>query len=195
MPYPVVHVLFFLFCVGAAAVFAITKAVSRRELTLKNSTEVILIAYVGGICTLFPDLPAVYNLFTNGTLDHISVGPVPTHSILFSFTAIIFGAAVEYALYRKASKAAYMAIFAESAFLTHLLLDDITEGGCPYLYPLYNGNISVFSIMDMGFADAGGLFNYLTVSFLSVFCIFIVIIMAVFALYKLGFEFGYKVGK
>lgn len=195
MPYPVVHVLFFLFCVGAAAVFAITKALSRKELTFKNSTELLLIAYIGSMCTLFPDLPAVYNLFTNGTLDHISVGSIPTHSILFSFTAVLFGAVVEYALYRKANKAIYMAIFAESAFLTHLLLDDLEEGGCPYLYPLYKGNISVFSIMDTGFADAGSLFHYLTISIVSVFCIFIVIMMAMFALNKFGFEFSYKVKK
>lgn len=192
MPYPVAHVLFFLFCVGAVAVYAITKALSRRELSFKNSTELLLIIYVGGICTLFPDLPAVYNLFTNGTLDHCSVGPVPTHSILFSSTAVLFGTVVEYALYRKVDKAVYMAIFAESAFLTHLLLDDIAEGGCPYLYPLYDGNISVFSIMDTGFADAGGLFHYLAVSIVSVFCVFIVIMMALFALNKFGFEFGYR---
>jgi membrane-bound metal-dependent hydrolase YbcI (DUF457 family) len=188
MPYPIVHVLFFLFCVGAAAVFAITKTLFRRELSSRNSIQLLLIAYIGGMCTLFPDLPAVYNLFSNGTLEHISIGSVPTHSLLFSSTAIIFGAVIEYALYRKANKAVYMAIFAESAFLTHLLLDDITEGGCPYLYPLYDGKISVFSIMDTGFAEAGSLFHYLTVSIVPVFCIFSVIMMALFALYKLGFE-------
>ncbi|MDQ1276374.1 MAG: hypothetical protein QG610_1951 [Euryarchaeota archaeon] len=195
MPYPVVHVLFFLFCVGAAAVYAIIKALSRRDLSLKNSTELLLIIYVGGMCTLLPDLPAVYNLFANGTLDHCSVGPVPTHSILFSSTAVLFGTAGGYALYRKVNKAVYMAIFAESAFLTHLLLDDIAEGGCAYLYPLYNGRISLFSIMDTGFAEAGSLFNYLIISFVSVFCVFIVIMMALFALNKLGFEFSYRVKK
>lgn len=195
MPYPVVHVLFFLFCVGAAAVFAITKALSKKELTFKNSTELLLIVYIGSMCTLFPDLPAVYNLFTNGTLDHISVGSIPTHSILFSVTAVLFGTAIEYALYRKVNKALYMGVFAESAFLTHLLLDDIVEGGCPYLYPLYDRKISVFSIMDTGFADAGSLSHYLAISVATVFCVFIVIIMALFALNKFGFEFNYKVKK
>jgi hypothetical protein len=101
---------------------------------------------------------------------------------------------VGYAAYREFNKAVYMAIFAGSAFLTHLLLDDIAEGGCTYLYPLYNKPISVFSIMDTGFAEAG-LFKYLIVSFLSVFCVFIVILMALFALSRFGFEFSYKAEK
>lgn len=195
MPYPVVHVLFFLFCVGAVALYALTGPISRKELSLKDIRKLLLLVFVGGLCTLFPDMMAVYNILVNGTLAHCSVGSVKTHSLLFSSTAIIFGAIVGYAAYREVSKAAYMAIFAGSAFLTHLLLDDIAEGGCAYLYPLYNGRISVFSIMDTGFADAGSLFNYLIISIVSVFCVFIVILMALFALNKFGFEFGYRAEK
>ncbi|AKB33749.1 hypothetical protein MSSIH_3059 [Methanosarcina siciliae HI350] len=150
--------------------------------------------FVGGLCTLFPDITAVYNLFVNGNLEHCSIGPIPTHSLLFSFIAIIFGMLVGYAAYREFDKALYMAIFAEAAFLTHLLLDDVAEGGCTYLYPLYNGHISIFSMMDTGFAEAG-LFKYLIVSFVSVFCVFVVILMALFALNKFGFEFGYRAEK
>jgi len=194
MPYPVVHVLFFWFCVSAVAVYAIAKAISRRELSLKDSKKLLLLMFVGGLCTLFPDITAVYNLFVNGNLEHCSIGPVPTHSLLFSSTAILFGMLVGYAAYRNLNKALYMAIFAGSAFLTHLLLDDISEGGCAYLYPLYNNHISVFSIMDTGFAEAG-LFKYLTVSFVSVFCVFIVILMALFALNRFEFEFSYMTKK
>jgi len=194
MPYPVVHVLFFWFCVSAVAVYAIAKAISRRELSLKDSKKLLLLMLVGGLCTLLPDITAVYNLFVNGNLDHCSIGPVPTHSLLFSSTAILFGMLVGYVAYRKLDKALYMAIFAGAAFLTHLLLDDIAEGGCAYLYPLYNGRISVFSIMDTGFAEAG-LFKYLIVSFVSVFCVFIVILMALFALNRFGFEFSYRTEK
>ena len=191
MPYPVVHVLFFLFCVCAVAVYAATKAFYRKELSFRNSRTLLLLMFVGGLCTLFPDMPAVYNLLVNGTIEHCWIGPIPTHSFLFSSTAILFGGIVGYAAYREFNKAVYMAIFAESAFLTHLLLDDMAKGGCDYLYPLYNKLISVFSIMDTGFAEVG-LFKYLIFSFVSVFCVFIVILMALFALSRFGFEFSYR---
>lgn len=194
MPYPVVHVLFFLFCVSLVGVYAIIGPLSRRELSFRDTRKLLLLMFVGGLCTLFPDMTAVYNLLINGTLDHCSIGPIPTHSLLFSSTAIFFGLLVGYAAYREFAKAVYMAIFAGSAFLTHLLLDDAAEGGCAYLYPLYNKPISVFSMMDTGFAEAG-LFYYLTVSFVSVFCVFIVILMALFALNKFGFEFSYRAEK
>jgi hypothetical protein len=192
MPYPVVHVLFFLFCIGAVAIYAITGPLSRRELSFRDARKLLLLAFVGGLCTLFPDIMVVYNIVINRTLEHCSVGSIPTHSLLFSSTAILFGGLVGYAAYREFSKAVYMAIFAESAFLTHLLLDDIAEGGCEYLYPLYSRPISVFSIMDTGFAEAGSLFHYLAISIVSVFCVFIVILMALFALNKFGFDFVYR---
>lgn len=195
MPYPVVHVLFFLFCVGAVAVYALVGPFSRRELHFKDIRKLLLLAFVGSLSTLLPDIMAVYNIFVNGNLDHCSIGSIMTHSLLFSISATFFGTFAGYAVYREFSKAAYMAIFAGSAFLTHLLLDDIAEGGCAYLYPLYNGRISVFSIMDTGFVEAGGLFNYLTISIVSVFCVFVVILMALFSLNKIGFEFSYRAEK
>ncbi len=195
MPYPVVHVLFFLFCVGAVAIFALTGPLFRKELSFKDTRKLLVLVFVGSICTLLPDIPAVYNMMVNGTLDHSSIGPIPTHSFLFSSAAILFGMFVGYIAYGKLSKSVYMAIFAGSAFLTHLLLDDITEGGCPYLYPLYNRPISVFSIMDTGFVEAGSLFHYLTISFVSVFCVFIVVSMALFTLNKFGLEFSYRAEK
>ncbi|KKG11178.1 metal-dependent hydrolase [Methanosarcina sp. 2.H.A.1B.4] len=194
MPYPVVHVLFFLFCIGAVAIYAITKALSRGELSFRDSRKLLLLMFVGGLCTMFPDLIVVYNLLINGTLQHCWVGPIPTHSLLFSSTAILFGGIIGYAAYRELNKAVYMAIFAESAFLTHLLLDDIAEAYCPYLYPLYNEPTSVFSLMNAEFTGAG-LFHYLIASFASVFFIFIVILMALFALSRFGFEFSYRAEK
>jgi len=194
MPYPVIHVLFFLFCVCAVAVYATTKALSRRELSFRNSRTLLLLIFVGGLCTLFPDLIVVYNLLINGTLEHCWIGSVPTHSLLFSSTAILFGGVVGYAAYREFNKAVYMAIFAESAFLTHLLLDDMTKGYCYYLYPLYNKPIYIFLLMNTEFPGAG-LFHYLAASFVSVFWIFIVILMALFALSRFGFEFNYRAEK
>lgn len=195
MPYPVVHVLFFLFCVGTVAVYALIGPLYRRELSFRDARKLLLLVFVGSLSTLLSDIMAVYNIFVNGNLDHCSIGSIMTHSLLFSFSAILFGTFAGYTAYREFSKAAYVAIFAGSAFLTHLLLDDIAEGGCAYLYPLYNGRISVFSIMDTGFTDAGGLFQYLIISVVSVFCVFIVILMALFTLNKFGFEFRYRAEK
>lgn len=194
MPYPVVHVLFFLFCVCAVAVYATTKALSRRELSFRNSKTLLLLMFVGGLCTLFPDMTAVYNLLINGTSGHCWIGSVPTHSLLFSSTAILFGGVVGYAAYREFNKAIYMAIFAESAFLTHLLLDDLNKGYCYYLYPLYNKPVYVSSLVNSEFTGTG-LFHYLVASVVSVFCIFIVILMALFALSRFGFEFNYRAEK
>lgn len=49
-------------------------------------------------------------------------------------------------------------------------------------------------MMDTGFAEAG-LFKYLIVSFVSVFCVFVVILMTLFALNKFGFGLGYGAEK
>ena len=75
--------------------------------------------------------------------------------------------------------------------LSHLMLDDISEGGCEYLYPLYEKNISVFSMMDVSFQETG-LFHYLITSFVSVFFICSIIMMALFVLNQIGFELRYK---
>ncbi|WP_231591783.1 hypothetical protein [Methanosarcina sp. WH1] len=104
MPYPVVHVLFFLFCVCAVAVYATTKALYCRELSFRNSGTLLLLMFVGGLCTLFPDITAVYNLLVNGTIEHCWIGSVPTHSFLFSSTAILFGGVVGYVAYREFNK-------------------------------------------------------------------------------------------
>lgn len=193
MPYPVVHVLFFLFCVGAVAVYATTGSLSRRELSSRDSRKLLLLMFVGGISSLLPDIMVVYNLPVHGNMYHCWIGPVATHSFLFSSVAVVFGAVVGYVAYRESNKAGYMAIFAWSAFLSHLLLDDITEGGCEYLYPLSDGRISVFSMMETGFS--AGLFHYLMASFVSVSFIFIVIMMALFSLSRFGFEYKYRAEK
>lgn len=191
MPYPVVHVLFFVFCINAVAVYATVRSLFRRELSFRGSMNLLLLLSVGSLCALFPDIMIVYNLPVHGTIEHCWIGAVPTHSLLFSFPAILFGIIAGYAIYRKISKALYLGLFAEAAFLSHLLLDDISEGGCEYFYPIYNRTISIFSMMDASFRGTG-LFHYLTVSFVSVFFICAVIMMALFALSKYGFEFKYR---
>jgi hypothetical protein len=194
MPYPVVHVLFFVFCISAVAVFAAARSFFRGELSLKGSTNLIFLLFVGSICSLFPDIVIIHSLLVNGNMEHCWAGPIPTHSLLFSLLAVLFGIVAGYAKYREPGRAMYLGLLAEAAFASHLLLDDISEGGCEYLYPLYEKKISVFSMMDIGFQGTG-IFDYLMASFVSVFFVCSIIMMALFALSKYGFELNYKAEK
>lgn len=191
MPYPVVHVLFFVFFICAAAVYTATRSFYCRELSLKDLRNIVLLLLTGSFFALLPDIPAVFNFIIDGNLEHCYIGSVPTHSFLFSSSAILLGTITGYIAYRKFGRALFLGIFAEAAFLSHLLLDDFSEGGFNYLYPIYNGRVSIFSLMDAGFKE-NGLFIYLTKSFISVFFISLIIMMALFALNELGFEFRYK---
>jgi len=194
MPYPVAHVLFFVFCISAVAVYAVIRSIFKGELSLRAIPSLLLLMFTGSLCTLFPDIMAVYNVFVNGNLGHCWVGPIPTHSLLFSSSAIVFGMLVGYFAYRRIDKAIYLGMFAEAAFLTHLLLDDVSENGINYLYPIYDGTIKLSSWMDSGFQE-NGLILYILKSFVSVFIISSVIMLALFSLNKLGFEFKYKSNK
>ena len=160
MPYPVVHVLFFVFCISAISVFAAGRSFFRGELSLKSATNLIFLLSVGSICSLFPDIVVIHSLLVNGKMEHCWAGPIPTHSLLFSLLAVLFGIVSGYAKYRETGRAMYLGLLAEDAFVSHLLLDDISEGGCEYLYPLYEKKISVFSMMDIGFRGTG-IFDYL----------------------------------
>ena len=191
MPYPVVHVLFFVLCISAPAVYAIIISIFRRELTLMDSMQILLLLFIGSLSALLPDVPAVYNLIVNDNIRHCWIGPVPTHSFLFSFFALLYGMLAGLIAYGKFRKAVYLGLFAEAAFLSHLWLDDAHEGNCIYLYPIYNKSISVFSLMAVTFPESD-LFNYLVKSFVSVFCIAFIIMIAIFALSHLGFEFRYR---
>lgn len=148
---------------------------------------ILLLLFIGSLCSLLPDSIVIYNMIKNGTMEHCWFGPIPTHSLLFSFSALILGVLVGYTAYRNFGKAIYMAFFAEAAFLSHLLLDDI-GGGCEYFYPFYPEKISIFSMMDVSFRD-GGLFHYLMNSFVSVFFVFFVLMLALFSLNHFGFVF------
>lgn len=191
MPYPVVHVLFFVFCISAIAVYATVVSFLHRELSLRDSIPILLLLFVGSLFALFPDIPAVFNFLLNGNLRHCMIGSVPTHSFLFGSSAILLGTLTGYIAYREFGRAISLGLYAEAAFLSHLLLDDISEGGLYYLYPIYNRSIGIFSLMDAGFQE-NGLFMYLTKSFVSVFFISLIIMMALFALNRLGFEFRYR---
>lgn len=191
MPYPVSHVLFFVFCASAVAVYAAVRSIYRKELSSRDLIQLLPLLFVGSLGTLLPDSMIAYNLPVHGTLEHCWVGPIATHSFLFSSTAFLFGTLVGYLAYGKLGKAIYLGLFGEAAFLTHLLLDDIGEGGTEYLFPLYEEKVSVFSLMDVSFQENGILY-YMAASFASVFFICSVIMMTLFALSHLGFEFKYR---
>ncbi|MCQ1535875.1 metal-dependent hydrolase [Methanosarcina sp. KYL-1] len=191
MPYPVAHALFFVFFIGAAGVYALVGPLFRGELSSGDAKRILLLLFAGGFSSLFPDLIVVYNLIVKGTMEHCWIGPFPTHSILFSFSAVLFWGVVGYAVYGKFDRAAYLGLFAWAASLSHLLLDDIDEGGIYYFYPVYDKQVSVFSYMGLGFSEVS-LFHYLIASFVSVFFISVIIMMALFALSHFGFEFRYR---
>jgi inner membrane protein len=119
------------------------------------------------------------------------VGSVPTHSLFFGFVAFTFAFMLGYIAYRNVSKALSVGIFAEAAFLSHLLLDDIAEGGLTYLYPVYNEPMSIFAFMNVKFSGVD-FFYYNFACFVSVFFIFCVMFMALLALKNLGFGFRYE---
>lgn len=191
MPYPIVHMLFFIFGITAVAVYATVRSIFHKGTSFGSSMRLMLLFLVGSLCSLFPDITIIYNLLINGTTDHCWIGTFPTHSLVFSFLAILFGTITGYTAYREFSKAVYMGLFGEAAFFSHLLLDDACGASCTYFYPIYNKPISLFSIMNIGFEQAG-LLHYLMISFVSVSFVCFFITMALFSLNQFGFEFKYR---
>ncbi len=191
MPYPAVHLMFFIFCISLVGVFAVVSSGSRREVGLKDLKHFLLLFFVGGIGSLFPDVPAVWNYILYGNLGHTMAGPVPTHSLFFGIVAFLLAFTVGFLIYRNLSQASSIGIFAEAAFLSHLLLDDIADGGLTYLYPVYNEPLSIFVFMNVSLSGVD-FFYYNFACFLSVFFIFCVMFMALLALKDLGFGFRYE---
>lgn len=191
MPYPVVHMLFFIFCISGVAVYAATRSIFHEKSYFGSSKCLMLLLLVGGLCSLFPDITAVYNLIVTGTMGHCWIGVIPTHSLLFSIPAILFGILVGYAAYRKTGKAIYLGLFGEAAFFSHLLLDDACGASCTYFYPVYNKSISMFSLMNISFQEVG-LLHYLMISFISISFVCFFIMMVLFSLNQFGFEFKYR---
>ncbi|WP_406656872.1 metal-dependent hydrolase [Methanolobus sp. ZRKC2] len=190
MPYPIAHVMFFVFCICAVMVYALLGAFFRKELAYRNYKNILLLLFAGAGGALLPDIMAAYGIITGGSMQHCTIGPVSTHSILFGVSAVLFGILVGYVAYRDSGKAAYMGIFSGSAFLSHLLLDDIAGYEMDYLYPFFRP-ISMFSYVDSQFARTD-LLQYMLASYVAIMSIFIVIMLALFALSHLGFEFRYK---
>ncbi len=191
MPYPAFHFAFFIFCISLVGIFAIAGSGFRKEMSFKDVKHLSLLFVVGSVGSVFPDVPAVWNYVLHGNLSHTLIGPVPTHSLLFGLVAFILAFMLGYVLYRNTSKASSLGIFAEAAFLSHLLLDDIADGGLTYLYPFYNEPLSIFAVMNVRLSGVD-FFYYNFACFVSVFFIFCVMFMALLALKDLGFGFSYE---
>lgn len=191
MPYPAFHLSFFIFCVSLVGIFAIAGSGFQEKLGRKDVKHLGLLFIVGSVGSVFPDVPAVWNYILHGSLEHTRLGPLPTHSLLFGLVAFVLALLLGFIIYKDKSRAASLGIFAEAAFLSHLLLDDIAEGGLSYLYPFYSEPLSIFSFMNVRFSDVD-FFYYNFACFVSVFFIFCVMFMALLALNDLGFGFKYE---
>jgi len=191
MPYPVFHLMFFVFCISLAGVFAVFSSSFKKEISPRDIRHISILLTVGSIGSLFPDVPAVWNYVLYGNLQHTMIGSIPTHSLLFGVLAFVLAAMLGYFIYRNISRATSIGIFAEAAFLSHLLLDDVADGGLTYLYPLYKEPLSIFVFMNVNITDVN-FFYYNFACFVSVFFIFCVMLMALLALKDLGFGFRYE---
>jgi len=83
----------------------------------------------------------------------------------------------------------YLSIFAEAAFLSHLLLDDLSGYDMHHFYPIYKEPISLFSYGDAEFVSVDFV-HYLLACYVSIILDCFVMMMALFALNHLGFESG-----
>ena len=191
MPYPAVHLGFFIFCISLVAVLSIASSGSKGEMSFKDVKHLGTLFVLGSIGSVFPDVPAVWNYILYDSMQHTMIGTVPTHSLFFGFVAFLLVTFMGYLLSRDVHKTVSIGIFFEAALLSHLLLDDIAKGGLTYLYPVYNEPLSLFYFMDVSIAHAD-FFQYNFACFVSVFFIFCVMLMALVALKDLGFGFRYE---
>ena len=191
MPYPAFHLSFFIFCISLVGIFAIASTGFKGEMSFKDVKHLGILFVIGSAGSVFPDVPAVWNYFLYGNLDHTMIGSMPTHSLFFGIVAFVFVVILGYLLSRDIHKTISMGMFFEAAFLSHLLLDDIADGGLTYLYPLHNEALSIFVSMNVNLSGLD-FFYYNFACFVSVFFIFCVMFMALLALKDLGFGFRYE---
>ncbi|MDK2834572.1 MAG: hypothetical protein PWR29_1710 [Methanolobus sp.] len=145
MPYPPGHLLFFTFCTLLAGVLGI--AVMRFKGTVVQLSDVKhlgLLFAAGNLGSLFPDVPALWNFFIHGNLKHVTIGPIPTHSLLFGLMVFFFAVTLVYLICREKAKAMSVGLFAGAGFVSHLMLDDLAAGSIYYLYPFHTEPFSVF---------------------------------------------------
>ena len=148
MPYPVGHLLFFMFCVLLACLLGMTVISFKGKMSLNDAghlkSDIGILVLAGCTGSLFPDVPALWNFIMHGNLRHATLGPVPTHSLFFGIVFFFIALMAGYLIYRESRKAVYVGLFAGAGFISHLMLDDLAQGSIYYMYPLYAEPFSVF---------------------------------------------------
>lgn len=191
MPYPVVHLMFFLFCLSSSALYGFVNTARSEGVHWTDWWHLILLLMLGGFFSLLPDIPAVWNYLLYGTLSHTMAGPVPTHSLMFCSLAFFSAALLGQLLYRHGGKAMALGVFAWAASLSHLLLDDVAGGAITYFYPLDNRVMNLFSYVDVDLAEVNFMY-YNLAGMITVLFISSVLLMTIWSLNYLGFGFRYR---
>lgn len=191
MPYPHIHIIFFLSIFAGVLIYIAIQANLRKELCKKDNLNLLFIIAISSFCALLPDIPFIYNFILYESSAHLTLGPVYTHSIFFGLSALAFAYIAGYIYYKNSKKIASLAILGLAAFLSHLLADDMSYGHVQYLYPIYNKPISLFSNANVSIARTDlAIYN---LSWLIIVLFFLTImLLSLFALNNLGFEFKYR---
>jgi len=190
MPYPVVHLMFFVFCLSSSALYGFVNTARSEGVQWTDWWHLVLLLMLGGFFSLLPDIPAVWNYLMYGTIEHTMAGPVPTHSLLFSSLAFFGAALIGQLLYRHRGKAVALGIFGWAASLSHLLLDDVADGAITYFYPFDNRSMSLFSYVNVDLAEVNFMY-YNLAGIIIVLFVSCIMLMTIWSLNYLGFGFRY----
>ena len=191
MPEPITHMLFFLYVFSAIAIYAGIKSHIKRRAARRQNIRIFMIMAIGGFCAILPDIDALYNFITIGRLIHGDLMPI-THNLFASYFAFMFATWIGYIVYLNMDKAAYVGVLGSSAYISHLLLDDIVrESGNYYLFPLYDQPISMFTSLGVMRAS-GDFFLYMLAGIGTTSFILGVMILSIFALDQLGIKIEYR---
>lgn len=191
MPYPVVHLMFFVFCLSSSALYGFVNTARREGVHWTDWWHLILLLMLGGFFSLLPDIPAVWNYLLHGNLEHTMAGPIPTHSLVFCSLAFFSTALLGQLLYRHRGKAVALGVFTWAASLSHLLLDDVAGAGISYLYPFYDGSMNLFSYMNIDLSEVNFMY-YNLAGMVTVMIISSILLMTIWSLNYLGFGYKYQ---
>lgn len=191
MPYPIVHLMFFVLCLSSSALYGFANTARSEGVHWTDWWHLILLLILGGFFSLLPDIPAVWNYLLYGTLSHTMAGPVPTHSLVFCSLAFFSAAFIGQLLYRHRGKAVALGVFAWAAALSHLFLDDVAGGAITYFYPLDSRSMNLFSYVDVDLAEVNFMY-YNLAGIITVLFISYILLMTIWSLNYLGFGYRYQ---
>ena len=81
MPYPIGHIMLFLLFISAAIIYAVFIAFFRTGLSHKNYLQILLLLFAGGTGALLSDPMAMYNTFTDSSMEQTGIVSASAHSI------------------------------------------------------------------------------------------------------------------